>query len=158
MWDTKTSSVCDRQVYHPDGSVVTQQAPAKVGETVYVLYYGLGKTAPAVPTGQTSPAGASTTDIIPNYPRLTVEIEPNFLNALSSLPRSTFNPETANAPLVPIASAALLPGQVGIYQVNFTIPAPKDSIYPCGGEVRSNTLLLAATSQGVEGMGLCVQQ
>lgn len=157
-WDTKTSSVCNRQVYHSDGSVVTRAAPASIGETLYVLYYGLGRTDPPVPAGQASPAGVSVTEPIPGRPRVTIGIETNFLNALSSGPRALLNPEMANTTAAPITSAVLMPGQIGIYQVSFTIPAPSDPVTPCGGDVLSNTLLLAATSQGVESIGFCVQQ
>jgi len=66
-WDTSTSSVCDRQVFHSDGSVVTRNAPAKADETLYVLSYGLGRTDPVVETGHPSPEGALMTDLIPNW-------------------------------------------------------------------------------------------
>jgi len=157
-WDTRTSSVCDRQVYHLDGSVVTQQAPAAIGETLYVLFYGLGRTDPAVATGKASPAEAAITDLIPNLPRVTLGIFTNFVNALSSARRIPFNPETSRASFVPIGSASLLAGQIGTYKLSFTIPAANEAIIPCGGEVRSNSIVLATTSQGVEGISLCVQQ
>ena len=82
----------------------------------------------------------------------------NFVNALSSAPRVAFNPETSNATPLPITAASLLSGQIGIYKVSFTLPVPKDPIIPCGGDVRSNSLLFVTTSQGVEAIGLCVQQ
>ena len=156
-WDTRTSSICDRQVYHPDGSAVTSDTPAQIGETLFMLFYGLGRTDPPVPTGQPSPEGVAATDPIPNRPRLTLGMEANFLNALSSTPRAMLNPETANTTPVPITSALLMPGQIGIYKVSFTIPAPDAPVTPCGNEVRSNSLLLATTSQGVESIGLCIQ-
>jgi hypothetical protein len=157
-WDTKASSICDRQVYHLDGSVVTEQAPATVGETLHVLFYGLGRTDPLVTTGQASPAGAAITDLIPNVPRVSLGIATNFLNSLSSAPRTSFIPETVGESLVPITSASLVAGQIGICQVSFTIPPVKDAIIPCSAEVKSNSRLIATTSQGAEGIGLCVQQ
>ena len=57
-WDTSNSNICDRQVFHADGSVVTRDAPARVNETLYALFYGLGRTDPLVKTGQPSPEGA----------------------------------------------------------------------------------------------------
>jgi len=156
-WDTSNSSVCNRQVFHPDGSVVTRDAAAKAGETLYLLSYGLGRTDPIVETGHPSPGGAAVTDPILNTPRVTLGIVTNFLNALSSAPRTAFNPE-ANATPLPIITASLLLDQIGIYKVSFTLPIPKDPIIPCDGDVRSNSLLLVTTSQGVEGIGLCVQQ
>ena len=157
-WDTATSSVCDRQVFHPDGSVVTRNAPAKAGETLYVLAYGLGRTDPAVETGHPSPDGAMITDLIPNSPRVALRMVTNFLNAVSSTPRSAFNPETANATPLTITAASLLSDQIGIYKVSFSLTIPKDPIIPCDSDVRSNSILLVTTSQGVETIGLCVQQ
>jgi hypothetical protein len=156
-WDTSTSTICDRQVFHPDGSVVTRNAPAKYGETVYVLSYCLGRTDPVVETGHPSPDGAVITDLIPNFPRLALGMVTNFVNALSSAPRAAFNPE-ANATPLPITAASLLSNQIGIYKVSFTLSIPEDPIIPCDDDVRSNSLLLVTTSQGVEAIGLCVQK
>ena len=157
-WDTSTSSVCDRQVFHSDGSVVTRNAPAKAGETLSVLSYGLGRTDPVVQTGHPSPDGAAITDLIPHSPRVALGMVPNFVNALSSAPRAALNPEAPDATPLPITSASLVPHQIGIYQVSFVLPVPKDPIIPCGGDIRSNSLLLVTTSQGVEGIGFCLQQ
>ena len=157
-WDTSSSSVCDRQVFHPDGSPVTQNAPAQAGETLNVLLYGLGRTDPMVQTGRPSPDGAVITDLIPNFPRVTLGIVTNFVNALSSAPPTAFNPETANAIPFPITSASLLSDQIGIYKLSFTLPGLKDPVIPCGGDRRSNSILFVTTSQHVEAIGLCVQQ
>jgi len=156
-WDTSGSSVCDRQVFHSDGSLVTRDAPVQAGETLYVLLYGLGRTYPVVQTGHPSSGGAVITDLIPNSPRVTLGIVTNFVNALSSAPRTPFNPETANATALPITAASLLSDQIGIYKVSFTLPTLKDPLIPCGGDVRSNSLMFVTTSQGVEAIGLRVQ-
>jgi hypothetical protein len=157
-WDTSSSSVCDRQVFHLDGSLVTPEAPAQAGETLYVPLYGLGRTYPMVQTGRPSPDGAVITDLIPNSPRVTLGMVTNFVNGLSSAPRTAFNPETANETPLPTTGASLLSNQIGIYKVSFTLPILKDPIIPCGGDARSNSLLLVTTSQGVEAIGLCVQR
>jgi hypothetical protein len=157
VWDTSTSSACNRQAFHADGSVVTPDAPAKGGETLYVLSYGLGRTDPTVGSGHPSPEGATITAPIPNAARVTLGILTNFANVLSSAPRTAFNPETSSATPLPITAASLLPDQIGIYKVSFTLPIPKDPIIPCDGDVRSNSLLVVTTSQGVEVIGLCVQ-
>ena len=157
-WDTSTSSVCDRHVFHRDGSAVTRDAPAKADESLYVLSYGLGRTAPMVASGQASPEGSRITDPVPDIPRVTLGLVTNFANVLSSAPRTAFNPESSNATALPITGASLLPGQIGIYKVSFTLPAPNDPIIPCDGGLRSNSILLITTSQGVETVGMCVQQ
>ena len=157
-WETSSSSACDRQVFHSDGSAVTPNAPAKADESLYVLAYGLGRTDPMVATGHPSPDGAKITDPIPNFPRLTLGIVMDFVNALSSAPRIAFNPEIASATPVPIIDASLLSNQIGIYKVSFTLPTRTAPIIACDGDVKSNSILLVATSQGVEAIGLCVQQ
>jgi hypothetical protein len=157
-WDTSSSSVCDRQVFHSDGSLATRDAAAHAGETLSVLLYGLGRTDPMVQTGRPSPDGAVITDLIPNSPRVTLGVVTNFVNALSSAPRTAFNSETANATPLPITAASLLLDQIGIYKVSFTLPGLQNPIIPCGGDRRSNSLLFVSTSEGVEAIGLCVQQ
>jgi hypothetical protein len=157
-WDTSSFSVCDRQVFHSDGSPVTRDAAAQAGETLYVLLYGLGRTDPMVQTGRPSPDGAVMTDLIPNSPRVTVGLVTNFVNALSSAPQTAFNSETANATPLPITAASLLLDQIGIYKVSFTLPRLQDQVISCRGDRRSNSLLFVATSEGVEAIGLCVQQ
>jgi len=157
VWDTSTSSLCDRQVFHSDGSEVTRGAPAKAGETLSVLSYGLGRTDPIVASGRPSPEGAMITAPIPNAPRVTLGIVTKFVNVLSSAPRMAFNPDISGATPLRITAASLLPDQIGIYMVSFTLPVPKDPIIPCDSDVRSNSLLLITTSQGVESIGLCLQ-
>ena len=156
-WDTSSSSVCDRQVFHADGSVVTRDAPATAGENLYVLSYGLGRTDPGVKSGHASPDAAMITDPIPNSPRVTLGIVTNFLNALSSAPRAAFNSKAADATPVPITAASLVADQIGVYKVSFTLPIPNAPIIPCDGDVRSNSLLQVTTSLGVEAAGLCIQ-
>ena len=138
--------------------MVTQNAPAKAGETLYVLSYGLGRTDPAVKTGHPSPDGAVITDLVPNSPRVALGLVPNFANALSSAPRAAFNPAVPNAIPLPITAASLLSQQIGIYRLSFILPIPKDPLIPCDGDIRSNSILLVTTSQGVETIGFCIQQ
>jgi hypothetical protein len=89
---------------------------------------------------------------------VTLGIEPNFLNAVSSSPRATINTRTAYANPVTITSSSLQSGQIGVYQVSFTVPAPNVPLLPCINGVRSNSLLFATTSQGVESMAICIHQ
>ena len=157
-WDTSASSICDRQVFHLDGSVVNADSPAKAGESLYVLSYGLGRTDPVVSSGHPSPDGAAITDPIPNSRRVALGLVTNFVNASSSAPRTAFNPDSINATPLEITTASLVADQIGVYKVSFTMAVPEDPIVPCGGGVKSNGIILVTTSQGVETIGLCVQQ
>ena len=155
-WDTSPSSVCNRQVYHADGTPVDEKSPAGPGETVKVYAYGLGTTDPQVPSGVESPSGAAVTDLL-GSPRVTAPFQLNFLNALSSGPRLQNVGFSADTPVLPVTPAALAPGQIGAYQLNVSLPLSLSSYFLCGGEVHTNAILTIRTSQGSEGISLCVQ-
>ena len=158
-WDTTGTAPCDRIVYRANGSVVAEKSPAKLGETVYVKAYGLGKTVPGVPTGFPAPAGVAVTEIVPGIPRLSIRIDTNTLSAVSSAQRLPSDLATSKLPAIPIDSAELIPGEVGTYKVTFTIPKSAEPVLPCGPEVKSNSLLLIGGSMGYyEGVGICVAQ
>ncbi len=153
-WDTRPESVCNRQVYHADGAPADEKAPAKGGETILVYAYGLGKTTATVATGVLSPPDAVLTDLV-GHPRVWAEFQKDFLNALSSTPRMLVYGPTGND-FLPVMFAGLVPGQVGMYQLNIRLP-PLASPYPCGGDVHSNAVLTVTTLQGTEGIALCIQ-
>ncbi|MBZ5621920.1 MAG: hypothetical protein LAQ69_24815 [Acidobacteriia bacterium] len=157
-WDTKSSSVCNRHIYHADGRIVDEQSPVKASEAVSVYLYGLGQTSPAAQTGLESPVGAAVTDLL-GHSRVAAWLQKDFYNALSSSPRAYPGPGSSpdSVPVL-ITSAGLFRGQVGVYQVNLTLPDVLTSAFPCGGTVHSNALLTIATSQGSEGIALCVEQ
>jgi uncharacterized protein (TIGR03437 family) len=83
---------------HLDGSLVTDASPAAPGE--YVVFYmaGLGLTNNPVATGAASPSAVLATPLV--------------------APSLSLGGET-----VPILFAGLTPGLVGLYQVNFQVPA-----------------------------------
>ena len=91
-----------------------------MGETLDVFFYRLGRTDPPVRTGHPSPERALVTNPLPNAPRATLAIVPNFLNALSSAPRTAFSPEVNNAIPLPLTAALLVADQIGVYKVSFT--------------------------------------
>jgi uncharacterized protein (TIGR03437 family) len=77
---------------------VSPDAPATAGEVVTVLAAGLGATDPAVPDGNASPSDPL------------------------ARPRDALNVSIGGAD-APVALVGLVPGSVGIYQVNVTIPS-----------------------------------
>ena len=83
---------------HLDGSAVTEMAPAAPGETLVMLGAGLGLTDTAVADGAVSPADPLANAV--SMPTLTIDGDP-----------------------AAILFAGLQPGTVGIYQINFTVPA-----------------------------------
>jgi uncharacterized protein (TIGR03437 family) len=83
---------------HIDGSLVSQTAPARPGEYLVAYLVGLGQVTPAVTDGGASP---SATLALPNVPPVL----------------------TINGATYPPAFAGLTPGLVGLYQMNFQVPA-----------------------------------
>lgn len=153
-WNTDVHGICSRTVYHADGTPADEKTPAKGGETVTVYAFGLGVPSPSVATGVASPSGAIVTDLL-EHPRVVATFQKDFLNALSSTPR-TFASSPAGGEILPVVFAGLVPGQIGMYQLNVRLPSAVSS-FPCGGEVRSNAVLSIATLQGSEVIALCVQ-
>jgi uncharacterized protein (TIGR03437 family) len=84
--------------FHSSGNAVTEGNPASPGETISIYATGLGATNPAVATGATAPA---------TPPAVTV-VQPTV---------------TIGGVSATVVSAALQANQVGVYQVNFTVPS-----------------------------------
>ena len=97
VFSSDTSGIGTGKVFHSDFTAVTDQKPAKVGETVIALVTGLGATthppADGAP-GPASPLSRMTNDIV-------VLVDGFFAN---------------------VSFAGLAPGLVGAYQVNFQVP------------------------------------
>jgi len=84
--------------FHLDGSPVSETSAAAPGETLVVLAAGLGATDTPVADGAPSPASPPANAV--SVPSITVD----------------------NAPAT-VLFAGLQPGAVGVYQINFTLPA-----------------------------------
>ena len=85
------------QADHPNGTAVTEAAPAKPGENISIYLAGMGSTTIPVASGQPgpgSPFAATTID-----------------------PVIKLNNEAAA-----VSFSGLIPGLVGVYQVNFAVP------------------------------------
>ena len=154
-WDTSPGTECQRSVYHADGTVADVKAPAKPGETVVVYAYGLGATNATAVAGTAATSAVPVTDLL-GAPRLIAALQKDFLNASSSSPR-VFADSRNLGDVIPIAFAGLMPGGVGIYQVNITLPQDL-TLYPCGGDVHANSVLNLSSLQGTESIALCIQQ
>jgi hypothetical protein len=154
-WDTSAGKECQRFVYHADGTVADVNAPAKPGETVVVYAYGLGTTKAKTVAGVGATSAVPVSDLL-GAPRLVAALQKDFLNASSSSPR-VFADSRTLGDVIQIAFNGLMPGGVGVYQVNVTLPQASTS-YRCGGDVRSNSVLNLSSLQGTESIALCIQQ
>ena len=112
-------------VTHADGSQVTMASPAVPGEVVVVYALGLGKTNPAVPTGQptTIPAPVVTTALAVLF-----DFTPN-AGPLIPAPLIDMLPPAVSVP----EFAGLTPGEVGLYQINVKLPNTFPSVPVCAG-------------------------
>ncbi len=86
-------------VFHGNtGTAVDSEHPATAGEVLVMYASGLGPATPAVPAGTAAPANPPTITV--NQPKIAVG--------------------TATAP---VQFSGLAPGLVGVYQINFVVPA-----------------------------------
>jgi uncharacterized protein (TIGR03437 family) len=83
---------------HADFTLITSSSPSKAGESIVSYVSGMGSTNPSYATGQQ----ASLTALAP------AKIQP------------TVTVDGANATVL---YAGLTPGGIGLYQINFTVPA-----------------------------------
>ena len=149
-----TGLPCAPLVTHVDGTMVGASSPANFGETLTAWVFGLGQTNPAASTGQPAkmaPA-AETFNLDFNYA----------VNALATKPVQT-SPD--RIPIHPLY-AGLAPGNVGLYQVNFTVPqgtpngiahcALPGSFAPGSNVPQSNLTVSIGGQFSFDGAGICV--
>ena len=160
-------SPCQAIVTHADGTLVRDTSPAQGGEAVVIYAYGLGVTKPVVESGSATPPSAPVVLEAPNF-----GTQFDFRqNAGAAIPSWTVN--TANgvkvanrAPAPPFAG--LTPGQVGLYQINVTIPNPVPPVQPCpvafdcvgslvGCFIQSNLTIDISGYSSFDGAAICVQ-
>ena len=149
-----TGLPCVPLVTHAAGSLVSASSPAKMGETLTAWAFGLGATNPPATTGKIATEAPVTGKIYLNF---------NYsVNALATKPVPV---EPDQVPGVPLF-AGLAPGYVGLYQVNFTVPAgAQNGIAPCsapgtvapgGTPVQSNLTVSIGGLYSFDGVGICV--
>jgi hypothetical protein len=142
---------CQPLVMHADGSPVTQASPAQGTEELVAYAVGLGLTNPAVPTGQASATA------IPTYEDFLLDFNfrPNALATQPILPAflaATGLATNLNTPLF----SGLVPGYVGLYQINFIVPPPPAGIEACSGAVQSNLTVSLGGQSSFDGAGICI--
>lgn len=142
-------------ITHADGNLVSLINPAKSGEELVMYLFGLGATTPAVPTGQSTPMPAPTTQsqfqlnfsYAPNAPPSKQIIVPPACETTPTCPQ-----------LQPIFSG-LTPGFAGLYQVNFIVPSPPPGTAACNGAGIGSNLTVSVVGPGAtsfDGGGICV--
>ena len=156
---TEGGTSCFPLVTHAHGSLVLQDirvnggtqshTEAQPGEVLVMYAFGLGEVTPAVTAGTLSPLPAA------------VATEPFYLrydyavNVAPSMPQWE-GPPTGKSQL---QFVGLTPGQVGLYQINFVVPAPPVGTTVCGvaGATSNLTIsILAVGSFSFDGAAICV--
>ena len=163
-WDTNWASSCVRLAYHADGTVITEKSPARPGEAIVVYLWGLGATSPIVASGEAAPAGA----VLAQFPG-TPAVRARFLEgpraSLTAIP-AFYSPEDSVDPGSPIEFVGLVPGQIGLYQLNVTIPQSLILATSCGDPIPRESITIAANAvlhittsyAGTQELGLCVKR
>lgn len=148
MMSTRDPS-CAPIVTHPNGSLVNDENPAKAGETLVMYAVGLGYTTNPVPNGRAPDAPARTSI---KY-GLDFDVRPN-----AGASRPPANTGTTHSPIF----TGLIPGFVGVYQINISLPAFPDGILSCdpsplGRYIVSNLTVNIFGPASVDGVGICVK-
>lgn len=159
---TVNTGVCVPLVTHADGSLVLQDisspgqsgvthTAATAGEVLVMYAYGLGGVASPPTLGTPAP-----NELVPVAEPIYIQYDyrPN-----QSPTMPTFSGSPSGTPARPIF-AGLAPGQIGLYQVNFTVPPVPDGTPLCGGKIQSNLTVSVTSATGFSfgGAGICVDQ
>lgn len=100
--------------FHADFSIISAARPASPGETIVILATGLGPTLPAVPAGATAPSAEPLARVTPEVLCGIVVVDKYFVAFTDSA-----NPGSSS---VEPEYVGLMPGFVGVFQINVTIP------------------------------------
>ena len=125
---------------HADGTPVSAESPAKAGETVIIYAFGLGHVTPAVKTGEATPIPAPVLYFDSPFFGRTVDLQYDFrVNASPSRPY--LNPiATGPVRVRNPRFAGLTPGEVGLYQINVTLPDAFPPVERCTSPADKGTL------------------
>jgi uncharacterized protein (TIGR03437 family) len=148
---------CAPMATHADGKLVSAANPARAGEELSAYTTGLGQTNPPQTTGQPALTAASTLT--------TFAIDFNYRpNALATKPAGPSLTSITPPDVAPLFTGTTQ-GFVGLYQVNFTVPAAPAGLQPCAGVgtaaayanvVQSNLTVSVGSVFSFDGAGICV--
>lgn len=149
MLGSPRDTACDPAITHADGSMVNASRAAHVGEVLTLYAVGLGYTSPLIPNGQAPGQAVAVTG-------LTVAFDAR-PNAGPSRPAKNATPPLQVVP----AFSGLIPGFVGLYQVNVAIPNVGPDVQACdpspfGAFTKTNLTINLVGSASVDGVGICI--
>jgi len=125
---------CEALIYHANATAVTSESPAHGGEVLVAYAYGLGAPMSAVPSGSATPdSGVGT--------------------ARPVSVRFTGVGGGENAALY----SGLVPGQVGLYQINFRVPVLPAGLPGCSTSMPANLTMMVRGSASSDTVSFCAQ-
>jgi hypothetical protein len=149
VFGPQPSYTCHPLVTHADGTMVSTDSPARVGETITIYATGLASLSPGGPPTGTAPAKPASVDpslgtVFFKYPYPLQGYGPN-VDAETS---TKVTPEWVG----------LTGGYVGLYQINVRVPPAPGGVYPpCyqfGNSLGGNIQVVPV---GAYGVFICVQ-
>ena len=126
---------CYPAISHADGSGVSADNPARSGEVLVAYAHGLGAPDQAI-----DPVAGTPIEGVPLNRPITV--------SFTGLP---------GGDPVPPDHVGLVGGNVGLYQVNFTVPALPAGLPPCGEDRPSNLTLTIQGTASMDQASFCAQ-
>lgn len=145
--------ICDPFVTHADGKFISSTNPARPGETIVIYAAGLGPTNPPLKTGEAAAQSNRAIALLDFRLIISFRIE---------LPPSSPAPPVVWSPVegwVEPVFVGLVPGYVGLYQINVTLPSrlPEQLFRGC-----TNTRIAVGAgfdgpADGVTFVDFCVQ-
>jgi hypothetical protein len=125
---------CDPEIYHSDATPVSASKPARSGEYLVAYAYGLGRPEVLIDAGTATPQSGL---------RLETPVSVRFSGLAT-------NEDTA-------VYSGLVPGQTGLYQVNFRVPALPNGLPACGANRTSNLSMVVRGTVSSDAVGFCAQ-
>jgi uncharacterized protein (TIGR03437 family) len=125
---------CIAEIYHNDGTAVTASKPARGGEQLVAYAYGLGRTETVIEAGTATPNGGL---------KLATPVSVRFTGFASNQDAAVYS--------------GLVPGQVGLYQVNFRVPDLPGAMAPCDANGASNLTMIVTGLASSDTVGFCAQ-
>ena len=125
---------CSPRIYHNDGQTVSESNPARSGETLVAYGYGLGRPEALIDAGTATPQPGL---------RLETPVSVHFTGLATSEDMAVYS--------------GLVPGQVGLYQVNFRVPPLPNGLPACGPGRPSNLTMIVRGTVSSDTVGFCAQ-